>query len=115
VPPSLAAAQRRQGGQAATGLPAVAQSLRLGFGRDFVRVVEYAQHSRWLSSTHSRQPERSTGWPASTRLARRPLMALRRRQQSPQQVLQSHGLSAGQAQMLDPAADVTVTPWRRNA
>jgi len=35
--------------------------------------------------------------------------------QTPQQVLQSHGLRAGQAQMLDPAAGVTVTPWRRNA
>ena len=33
--------------------------------------------------------------------------------QTPQQVLQSHGLRAGQAQLLDPAADVTVTPWRR--
>jgi hypothetical protein len=32
---------------------------------------------------------------------------------SPQQVLTSHGLRAGQSQMLDPAADVTVTPWRR--
>jgi hypothetical protein len=32
---------------------------------------------------------------------------------SPQQVLASHGLRAGQPQMLDPAADVTVTPWRR--
>ena len=34
---------------------------------------------------------------------------------TPQQVLESHGLCAGQAQLLDPAADVTVTPWRRNA
>jgi hypothetical protein len=33
---------------------------------------------------------------------------------SPQQVLASHGLRAGQSQMLDPAADVTVTPWRRD-
>jgi hypothetical protein len=33
--------------------------------------------------------------------------------QTPQQVLQSHGLRAGQAQLLDPAGDVTVTPWRR--
>ena len=33
--------------------------------------------------------------------------------QTPQQVLQSHGLREGQAQLLDPAADVTVTPWRR--
>jgi len=32
---------------------------------------------------------------------------------SPQQVLASHGLRAGQSQMLDPAAGVTVTPWRR--
>src|SRR6266478_4234368 len=32
---------------------------------------------------------------------------------SPQQILASHGLRAGQPQMLDPAADVTVTPWRR--
>jgi hypothetical protein len=34
--------------------------------------------------------------------------------QSPQQVLASHGLRAGPSQMLDPAADVTVTPWRRD-
>ena len=34
--------------------------------------------------------------------------------QTPQQVLQSHGLHAGPPQLLDPAADVTVTPWRRN-
>ena len=33
---------------------------------------------------------------------------------SPQQVLASHGLRAGPSQMLDPAADVTVTPWRRD-
>jgi hypothetical protein len=33
---------------------------------------------------------------------------------SPQQVLASHGLRAGPSQMLDPAANVTVTPWRRN-
>jgi hypothetical protein len=32
---------------------------------------------------------------------------------SPQQVLASHGLRAGESQILDPAADVTVTPWRR--
>ena len=35
--------------------------------------------------------------------------------QTPQQVLQSHGLRAGPPQLLDPAADVTVTPWRRGA
>ncbi len=34
---------------------------------------------------------------------------------TPQQVLASHGLRAGQSQLLDPAADVTVTPWRRSA
>ena len=33
---------------------------------------------------------------------------------TPQQVLESHGLHAGQAQLLDPATDVTVTPWRRH-
>ena len=32
---------------------------------------------------------------------------------TPQQVLESHGLRAGTPQLLDPAADVTVTPWRR--
>jgi hypothetical protein len=32
---------------------------------------------------------------------------------SPQQILASHGLRAGPPQMLDPADDVTVTPWRR--
>jgi hypothetical protein len=32
---------------------------------------------------------------------------------SPQEVLASHGLRAGPPQMLEPAADVTATPWRR--
>jgi hypothetical protein len=32
---------------------------------------------------------------------------------SPQQILAAHGLRAGPSQMLDPAADVSVTPWRR--
>ncbi|WP_213774661.1 dihydrofolate reductase [Bradyrhizobium sp. dw_78] len=32
---------------------------------------------------------------------------------SPQQILAAHGLKAGKAQILDAAADVSVTPWRR--
>ena len=35
--------------------------------------------------------------------------------QSPQQILAAHGLKAGEPQMLDPADDVSVTPWRRSA
>ena len=34
-------------------------------------------------------------------------------QRSPQDILAAHGLKAGQAQMLDAADDVSVTPWRR--
>jgi dihydrofolate reductase len=34
-------------------------------------------------------------------------------QHSPQQVLAAHGLKPGKAQMLEPANDVSVTPWRR--
>ena len=34
--------------------------------------------------------------------------------QSPQQILQAHGLVAGEARLLDPAHEVSVTPWRRN-
>jgi dihydrofolate reductase len=34
-------------------------------------------------------------------------------QRSPQQVLAAHGLKPGAAQMLEPANDVHVTPWRR--
>ena len=34
-------------------------------------------------------------------------------QHSPQQVLAMHGLRAGEARVLDPADDVSVTPWRR--
>jgi hypothetical protein len=34
---------------------------------------------------------------------------------TPQQILESHGLRAGPSQMLDPADEVTVTPWRRSA
>jgi hypothetical protein len=34
--------------------------------------------------------------------------------QTPQQVLAAHGLRAGDAQVLDAADEVTVTPWRRH-
>ncbi|KRR25682.1 dihydrofolate reductase [Bradyrhizobium lablabi] len=34
---------------------------------------------------------------------------------SPQDILSAHGLRAGEPQMLDTAAEVSVTPWRRNA
>jgi len=34
---------------------------------------------------------------------------------TPQQILSSHGLKAGEPQVLDPAEDVSVTPWRRAA
>jgi len=34
---------------------------------------------------------------------------------SPQQILAAHGLRAGDAQMLDPSEEVSVTPWRRLA
>jgi hypothetical protein len=34
---------------------------------------------------------------------------------TPEQILASHGLKAGEAQVLDPSEDVTVTPWRRAA
>jgi|SRR3954471_2768834 dihydrofolate reductase len=34
---------------------------------------------------------------------------------SPQEILASHGLKAGAAEMLDRAEDVSVTPWRRIA
>jgi hypothetical protein len=33
---------------------------------------------------------------------------------SPQEILAAHGLKAGEAQILDPASDVSVTPWRRS-
>jgi hypothetical protein len=36
-------------------------------------------------------------------------------ERSPQQILTSHGLTAGEPQILDAAHDVTVTPWRRSA
>jgi dihydrofolate reductase len=34
-------------------------------------------------------------------------------ERSPQDILAAHGLRAGEAQMLDAAHDVSVTPWRR--
>jgi dihydrofolate reductase len=34
---------------------------------------------------------------------------------SPQEILAAHGLKAGAAELLDPAEDVSVTPWRRIA
>jgi hypothetical protein len=34
-------------------------------------------------------------------------------QRSPQDILAAHGLKAGEAQMLDAADEVSVTPWRR--
>jgi dihydrofolate reductase len=36
-------------------------------------------------------------------------------ERAPQQILAAHGLKAGDAQMLDAAAEVSVTPWRRAA
>ena len=36
-------------------------------------------------------------------------------QHSPQEILATHGLKAGDPQILDPAHDVSVTPWRRTA
>ena len=33
---------------------------------------------------------------------------------SPQQILAAHGLQAGEARLLDPAHEVSVTPWRRS-
>jgi dihydrofolate reductase len=36
-------------------------------------------------------------------------------ERSPEEVLAAHGLKAGPTQMLDPAEDVSVTPWRRTA
>jgi hypothetical protein len=35
--------------------------------------------------------------------------------QSPQQILTAHGLKSGDAQILDAAHDVSVTPWQRRA
>jgi hypothetical protein len=35
-------------------------------------------------------------------------------QHSPQAILAAHGLKAGDPQILDPAHDVSVTPWRRS-
>jgi dihydrofolate reductase len=35
--------------------------------------------------------------------------------QSPQQILAAHGLKAGNAQILDAANDVSVTPWQRRS
>lgn len=34
---------------------------------------------------------------------------------TPQQILAAHGMHAGEPRTLDPAEDVSVTPWRRNA
>ena len=36
-------------------------------------------------------------------------------EQSPQEILAAHGLKAGDAQILDRADGVSVTPWRRAA
>jgi dihydrofolate reductase len=36
-------------------------------------------------------------------------------QKTPQEILAAHGLHAGEAQVLDPAQGVIVTPWRRAA
>ena len=47
--------------------------------------------------------------------ARRRALFSRRGPRTPQQVLASHGLKPGDAQMLDPADEVSVTPWRRGS
>ena len=36
-------------------------------------------------------------------------------ERTPAQILSAHGLKPGETQLLDPADDVSVTPWRRNA
>ena len=36
-------------------------------------------------------------------------------ERSPQQILTAHGLKPGEPQLLDPAFDVSVTPWRRQS
>ena len=36
-------------------------------------------------------------------------------ERTPQQILGSHGLTAGEPRILDPAGSVSVTPWRRAA
>jgi hypothetical protein len=36
-------------------------------------------------------------------------------ERSPQEILAAHGLVAGEAECLDSAGEVTVTPWRRRA
>jgi dihydrofolate reductase len=60
-------------------------------------------HVFWLSQApHVRLPDGEPCFPGVP-------------QRSPQQILAAHGLSAGQPQMLDAAADVSVTPWRRGA
>ena len=57
----------------------------------------------WLSQApHVRLPDGEPCFPGVPR-------------RSPQEILAAHGLSAGQPQMLDAAADVSVTPWRRSA
>jgi dihydrofolate reductase len=55
----------------------------------------------WLSQApHVRLPDGEACFPGVPAL-------------SPQEILAAHGLKAGDAQMLDAAHDVTVTPWRR--
>lgn len=36
-------------------------------------------------------------------------------QRSPQEILASHGLEPGDAQILDPVEEISVTPWRRQS
>jgi dihydrofolate reductase len=55
----------------------------------------------WLSQApHLRMPNGEPCFPGVPR-------------HSPQEILATHGLRAGEAQILDPAHDVSVTPWRR--
>ena len=56
----------------------------------------------WLSQApHVRVPNGEPCFPVPAR--------------SPQEILTAHGLKPGEPQLLDPAADVSVTPWRRSA
>jgi hypothetical protein len=57
----------------------------------------------WLSQApHLRMPDGEPCFPGVPR-------------HSPQQILATHGLRVGEAQILDPAHDIRVTPWRRVA
>jgi len=87
--------------EAACGLAKV--TIAVIGGPDVFGMFMDSYHTFWLSQApHVRLPGGEPCFPGVP-------------EHSPQEILAAHGLKAGDPQILDPANEVSVTPWRRPA